>query len=125
MISNERLDYIHLSYLTNTLLVCSFAFNVLFADMDNRLLVILGHDKTENAIFGVSKNGKAILKSTEDHSARFNAVAQNEWLGAKEKSTTTHTKWLESDLAITNTTITPQAGHTVTSTSGTMWGGKS
>ncbi|XP_078379524.1 uncharacterized protein LOC144662558 [Oculina patagonica] len=93
-----------------------------WTDMDNRLLVILGHETTENTIFGVSRNGKSILKSTEDHSARFVVAPQNEWLDAKEKATTTLTKWLESDLAIANTTMTPQSWHTVTSTSGITWG---
>ena len=92
--------------------------------MDNRLLSILGHDSTKNTVFGVSLNGKAVLKSTEKHSERFNAVAQDDWLDAAGKSTTTHAVMLGSSLAITNTTIAPQAKHTVTATNGTIWGGK-
>ena len=92
--------------------------------MDSGVLVILGIDKTTKRIFGLSRNGKAMMKSTEDHAESFNAVPQAEWLKAKENPGTIHAKWLESDLAITNTTITPQAGHTVTSTGGIVWGGK-
>lgn len=92
--------------------------------MDNRLYVILGHDTVAKTLFGVSGNGKAILKSTEDHTARFKAVSQHEWFNVKDKDTTTHAMWLESSMAVTNTSSTPQTEHTVTSTSGTKWGGK-
>ena len=91
--------------------------------MDNRLWVILGHDTTTKTLFGVSGNGKAIMKSTEDHAARFKAAPQNEWFKVKDKATTTHAMWLDSSMAITNTSSAPQTEHTVTSTSGTKWGG--
>ncbi|KAJ7377046.1 hypothetical protein OS493_031004 [Desmophyllum pertusum] len=44
------------------------------------------------------------------------------WLDAAGKATTTHAVMLGSNLAITNTTIAPQAEHTVTATIGTIWG---
>lgn len=91
--------------------------------MDNRLWVILGHDTTTKTLFGVSGNGKAIMKSTEDHTAKFKAVPQDEWFKVKDKATTTHTMWLDSSMAITNNSNAPQTEHTVISTSGTKWGG--
>ena len=91
--------------------------------MDNRLYVILGHDTATKTMYGVSGNGKTILKSSEDHTARFKAVPQDDWSKVKNKVTTTHAMWLDSSMAITNTSSTPQTEHTVTSTSGAKWGG--
>ena len=91
--------------------------------MDNRLCVILGHDTAKNTLFGVSGNGKTILKSTEDHTARFKAVPQDEWFKVKDMASTTHAMWLDSHMAVTNTSSTPQTEHTVTSNSGTKWAG--
>jgi len=91
--------------------------------MDNRLYVILGHDTATKTIFGVSGNGKTILKSSEDHTARFKAVPQDDWFNVKDKTTTKHAMWLDSSMAITNTSSTPQSEHIVTSTSGDKWGG--
>lgn len=91
--------------------------------MDNRLYVILGHDTATKTMFGVSGNGKTILKSSEDHKARFKAVPQDEWFKVKDKATTTHAMWLDSSMAVTNTSSTPPTEHIVTSTSGAEWGG--
>lgn len=91
--------------------------------MDNRLYVILGHDTSTKTIYGVSGNGKTILKSSEDHTVRFKAVPQYEWFKVKDKATTTHAVWLDSSMAITNTSSIPQTEHIVTSTSGAKWGG--
>lgn len=91
--------------------------------LDNRLLTLVGHDKDENILFGVSKNGKAILKSTTDHLARFVAVPEDEWVKAKTKSNTVLTKMLENSLAIADANMNPQSPHTVTAdNSGTEWG---
>ena len=91
--------------------------------MDNRLYVILGHDIATKTIFGVSGNGKTILKSTEDHTAKFKAVPQDDWFKVKDKATTQHAMWLDSSMAVTNTSSIPLTEHIVTSTSGAKWGG--
>ena len=91
--------------------------------LDNRLYVILGHDTATKTLYGVSGNGKTVLKSSEDHTARFKAVPQYDWFKVKDKATTTHAMWLDSSMAITNTSSTPQTEHIVTSTSGAKWGG--
>ena len=101
-------------------------FDTQYTGLDNRLLTLVGHDKDENILFGVSKNGKAILKSTTDHLARFVAVPEDEWVKAKTKSNTVLTKMLENSLAIADANMNPQSPHTVTAdNSGTEWGGKS
>ena len=92
--------------------------------MDHDLISLLGLDTVENILFGVSLNGKALVKSTTDHSAKFKAVLFRDWDTAKVKGTTEHAVMIGNDLAITNTTITPLAEHIVTSSSGTKWGGK-
>ena len=94
--------------------------------MDNRLLTLVGHDKDEKILFGVSKNGKAVLKSTTDHLARFIAVPEDEWVKAKAKANTIQTVMLENSLAITDANMDPKSQHTITAdNSGTEWGGKS
>ena len=96
-------------------------FDTQYTGLDNRLLTLVGHDKDENILFGVS-----ILKSTTDHLARFVAVPEDEWVKAKTKSNTVLTKMLENSLAIADANMNPQSPHTVTAdNSGTEWGGKS
>lgn len=91
--------------------------------LDNRLLTLVGHDKDEKILFGVSKNGKAVLKSTTDHLARFIAVPEDEWVKAKAKANTIQTVMLENSLAITDANMDPKSQHTITAdNSGTEWG---
>lgn len=90
--------------------------------IDHGVISLLGHDTKEDRLYGVSADGKTVLRSTTDHSAKFFGVSMSEWNTAKAKSTTNHAVMIGNDLAITNTTLTPQAEHVITSNSGTKWG---
>jgi len=93
--------------------------------MHHGVIAILGYDPVETTLYGVSRNGKAVFKITIDQSCESSkpaAVPQNVWDTAKAKDTTIVAVMLENDFAITNTTITPLAEHTITSNSGTKWG---
>ena len=85
--------------------------------MHHGVISILGHDTVENALYGVSLSGRAVLKSTTDHSAKFTAVPKSTWDGIKAKGTTTKAEMVRKDLAITNSTVVP------TRIESTNWGG--
>ena len=88
--------------------------------MHHGVISLLGHDRVENALYGVSLSGRAVLKSTTDHSAKFTAVPKSVWDTVRTKGTTNLAVTIaRSDLAVTNSTVTP------TRVNSTKWGGKS
>ena len=91
--------------------------------MHHGVISLLGHDTVEDVLYGVSTNGKAVLKSTTDHAAKFITVSISEWDTAKAKGSTNRAVMIGGDLVLNTTKITPLPEHTITSTSGTKWGG--
>ena len=83
------------------------------------VISLLGHDKVENVLYGVSLNGKAVIRSSTDHSAKFVGVPLNTWEEVKAKDTTTHAVHIgRNDFAISDKTIKP------TQIRSTKWGGE-
>lgn len=95
-----------------------------FSAMHWNIISILGHDTVENILYAVTANGRTVLKSTQDHSSKFITVSVNDWDAVKVKGTTNLAVMIGSELIINDTNKTPPTEHTVTSTSGTKWGGK-
>ena len=125
MISYGTPKCVHFGLLMTCLFVSLFVSP--FTVMHHGVIAILGYDPVESTLYGVSRNGKAVFKITIDQSCESSkpvAVPQNVWDTAKAKDTTIVAVMLENDFAVTNTTITPLAEHTITSNSGTKWGGK-
>jgi len=70
---------------------------------------LLAHDAVENVLYGVSLNGRAVMKSTKDHAAKFVGIPLSTWLEVKAKDTTTHAVHiLKNDSAIADHTIDPK-----------------
>lgn len=91
--------------------------------MHHGIIFILGHDTLENILYAVSANGKAVLKSTTDHSAKFIAVPLDDWDIVRVKGTTNLAVMIGDGLIINDTNVALPPEHTVISTSGTKWGG--
>ena len=91
--------------------------------MHRNIISILGHDTVENILYGVTANGRTILKSTKGHSSEFITVPVSDWDTVKGKGTTNLAVMIGSELIINDTNRTPPPVHIVTSTSGTKWGG--
>ena len=114
-----------LEYKNCVYFVCFFLFYLaclflgLFTAMHHGVISLLGHDTVENTLYGVSLSGRAVLKSTTDHSEKFTAVPKSAWDGIKTKGTTIVAVMVGKDLAITNSTVAP------TRINSTNWGGKS
>ena len=98
-------------FVTTCLLIGSFS------GIHHGVLSLLGHDTVENVLYGVALNGRAVLKSTTDHTGKFTAVPQSVWDTVKVKDTTNQAVMIENDMAVTNTPVTP------TQVSGSKWGG--
>ena len=80
---------------------------------------LLGHDAAENVLYGVSLNGRAVMKSTKDHAAKFVGIPLSTWLEVKAKDNTTHAVHIrKNDSAIADHTINP------TRIKNTKWGGE-
>lgn len=80
---------------------------------------LLGHDAVENVLYGVSLNGRAVMKSTKDHAAKFVGIPLSTWLEVKAKDTTTHAVHIgKNDSAIADHTIVPKK------IKNTEWGGE-
>ena len=80
---------------------------------------LLAHDAVENVLYGVSLNGRAVMKSTKDHAAKFVGIPLSTWLEVKAKDTTTHAVHiLKNDSAIADHTIDPKR------IKNTNWGGE-
>ncbi|XP_068712006.1 uncharacterized protein [Montipora foliosa] len=80
------------------------------------VISLLGHDKVENVLYGVSLNGKAVMRSSTDHSAKFVGVPLNTWEEVKAKDTTTRAVHIgRNDFTISDDT-------TPTQIDGTKWG---
>ena len=94
-----------------------------FSAMHRNIISILGHDTVENILYGVTANGRTILKSTKGHSSEFITVPVSDFDTVKVKDTTNLAVMIGSELIINDTNRTPPPVHTVTSTSGTKWGG--
>lgn len=91
----------------------------LFSGMYYGVVSLLGHDTVENVLYGVSLNGRAVMKSTTDHTAKFVGIPMSTWLEVKAKGTTTHAVHIgKSDSAIADHTINPSKIRT------TNWGGE-
>lgn len=91
--------------------------------MYRNIISILGHETVENILYAVTANGRTVLKSTQDNSSKFITVPFSDWDIVKGKSTTNLAVMIGSELIINDTNKTPPPEHTVTSTSGTKWGG--
>ena len=91
--------------------------------MHRNIISILGHDTVENILYGVTANGRTILKSTKGHSSEFITVPVSDFDTVKVKDTTNVAVMIGSELIINDTNRTPPPVHTVTSASGTKWGG--
>ena len=91
--------------------------------MHHSVIALLGYDVADSMWYGVSKDGRAVVKSSSE-SSKFTGAALSDWDAAKVKSTTILAEMIENDLAITNATLTPQAEHVQTSNIGTKWGGQ-
>lgn len=68
--------------------------------MDNCFFILVGYDKDENIFFGVSKNGKVILKSIIDYLVWFVVVFEDEWVKVKIKLNIVLIKMFENFLVI-------------------------
>ena len=80
---------------------------------------LLGHDAVENVLYGVSLNGRAVMKSTKDHAAKFVGIPLSTWLEVKAKDTTTPAAHIgKNDSAIADHTIGPKR------IKNTNWGGE-
>ena len=88
--------------------------------MDHGVISILGHDTVKHILYGVSMNGRAVLKSTTDHAAKFIAVPLSDWEAVQAKDTTNLAVMIGNDFAINTTNNTPMP---ITSSNGTEWGG--
>ena len=104
--------------------VCEITLPPFLAAMHHNVIALLGYDVADSMWYGVSKDGRAVVKSSS-HSSKFIGAALSDWDAAKVKSTTILAKMIENDLAITSATLTPRAEHVQTSNIGTKWGGQS
>ena len=104
--------------------VCEINLPPFMAAMHHSVIALLGYDVADSMWYGVSKDGRAVVKSSS-HSSKFIGAALSDWDAAKVKSTTILAKMIENDLAITSATLTPRAEHVQTSNIGTKWGGQS
>lgn len=69
---------------------------------------LLAHDAVENVLYGVSLNGRAVMKSTKDHAAKFVGIPLSTWLEVKAKNITTLAVHIgKKDSAIADHTIDP------------------
>ena len=91
--------------------------------MHHNVIALLGYDVADSMWYGVSKDGRAVVKSSS-HSSKFIGAALSDWDAAKVKPTTILADMIENDLAITSATLTPRAEHVQTSNIGTKWGGQ-
>ena len=91
--------------------------------MHHGAIALLGYDVANSMWYGVSKDGRAVVKSSS-HSSKFIGAALSDWDAAKVKSTTILAEMIENDLAITSATLTPRAEHVQNSKIGTKWGGQ-
>ena len=88
--------------------------------MDHGVISILGHDTVKHILYGVSMNGRAVVKSTTDHAAKFIAVPLSDWEAVQAKDTTNLAVMIGNDFAINTTNNTPMP---ITSSNGSEWGG--
>ena len=91
--------------------------------MHHSVIALLGYDVTNSMWYGVSKDGRAVVKSSS-HSSKFIGAPLSDWDAAKVKPTTILAEMIENDLAITSATLTPRAEHVQNSKIGTKWGGQ-
>ena len=91
--------------------------------MHHSVIALLGYDVANSMWYGVSKDGRAVVKSSS-HSSKFIGAALSDWGAAKVKPTTVLAEMIENDLAITSATLTPRAEHVQNSKIGTKWGGQ-
>ena len=80
--------------------------------MHHNVIALLGYDVADSMWYGVSKDGRAVVKSSS-HSSKFIGAALSDWDAAKVKPTTILADMIENDLAITSATLTPRARHQV------------
>ena len=92
--------------------------------MHHNVIALLGYDVADSMWYGVSKDGRTVVKSSS-HSSKFIGAALSDWDAAKVKPTTILADMIENDLAITSATLTPRAEHVQSSNIGTKWGGQS
>ena len=91
--------------------------------MHHSVIALLGYDVANSMWYGVSKDGRTVVKSSS-HSSKFIGAALSDWDAAKVKPTTILAEMIENDLAITSATLTPRAEHVQNSKIGTKWGGQ-
>ena len=84
------------------------------------VISLLGLDTEEDSLYGVSLNGKAVVKSSKDHAAKFVGIPVTIWEEVKAKGTTIPAFHIgRNEFAITDDSLTPS--NTIGSSN---WGGE-